>query len=69
MKLNNRFLFGILSIVLAAAIAFIALPTIAKQTNGKTEIVHIVQPVPKGAQITSKDVQAVERQQEKVRSK
>ncbi len=60
MKLNNRFLFGILSIVLAAAIAFIALPTIAKQTNGKTEIVHIVQPVPKGAQITSKDVQAVE---------
>lgn len=60
MKLNNRFLFGILSIVLAAAIAFIALPTIAKQTNGKTEIVHIVQPVPKGAQITSKDVQVVE---------
>lgn len=60
MKLNNRFLFGLLSIILAAAIAFIALPTIAKQTNGKTEIVHIVQPVPKGAQITSKDVQAVE---------
>lgn len=60
MKLNNRFLFGILSIILAATIAFIALPTIAKQTNGKTEIVHIVQPVPKGAQITNKDVQIVE---------
>lgn len=60
MKLNNRFLFGLLSIVLAAAIAFIALPTIARQTNGKTEIVHIVQPVPKGVQITSKDVQIVE---------
>lgn len=60
MKLNNRFLFGILSIVLAAAIAFVALPTIAKQTNGKTEIVHISQPVPKGAQITDKDVQLVE---------
>ncbi|MCC8026615.1 MAG: Flp pilus assembly protein CpaB [Clostridium sp.] len=60
MKLNNRFLFGILSIVLAAAIAFVALPTIAKQTNGKTEIVHIVEPVAKGSQITNKDVQVVE---------
>lgn len=60
MKLNNRFLFGILSIFLAAAIAFVALPTIAKQTNGKTEIVHIVQPVVKGSQITNKDVQVVE---------
>lgn len=60
MKLNNRFIFGLLSIILAAAIAFIALPTIAKQTNGKTEIVHIVQPVVKGSQITSKDVQIVE---------
>ena len=39
MKLNNRFIFGILSLVLAAVIAFVALPTIARQTNGKTEIV------------------------------
>ena len=35
MKLNNRFIFGILSLVLAAVIAFVALPTIARQTNGK----------------------------------
>ena len=41
MKLNNRFIFGILSLVLAAVIAFVALPTIARQTNGKTEIVRI----------------------------
>ena len=27
MKLNNRFIFGILSLVLAAVIAFVALPT------------------------------------------
>lgn len=40
MKLNNRFIFGILSLVLAAVIAFVALPTIARQTNGKTEIVR-----------------------------
>ena len=29
MKLNNRFIFGILSLLLAAVIAFVALPTIA----------------------------------------
>ena len=45
MKLNNRFIFGILSLVLAAVIAFVALPTIARQTDGKTEIVRITQPV------------------------
>ena len=40
MKLNNRFIFGILSLLLAAVIAFVALPTIALQTNGKEEIVR-----------------------------
>ena len=30
MKLNYRFIFGLLSILLAAVIAFVALPTIAK---------------------------------------
>ena len=52
MKLNNRFIFGILSLVLAAVIAFVALPTIARQTNGKTEIVRNTQPVLKGEQVT-----------------
>ena len=60
MKLNNRFLFGILSILLAAIIAFVALPTISRQTNGKTEIVRVTQPVLKGAAITDKDVEIVE---------
>lgn len=60
MKPNNRFIFGILSIVLAALIAFIALPTVSRQTNGKTEIVRVVQPVLKGVAITDKDVQTVE---------
>ena len=58
MKLNNRFLFGILSILLAAIIAFVALPTISRQTNGKTEIVRVTQPVLKGAAITDKDVRS-----------
>ncbi len=60
MKLNNRFIFGLLSIVLAAIIAFVALPAISRQTNGKVEIVRIVNPVLKGAAITEKDVEVVE---------
>lgn len=60
MKFNNRFVFGIISLVLAAIIAFIAIPTTISKTNGKTEIVRISQPVLKGAQITDKDVELVE---------
>lgn len=60
MKLNNRFLFGMLSLLLAAIIAFVALPTIARQTNGKTEIVRITQPVQKGEQITASNTEVVE---------
>ena len=59
MKLNNRFIFGILSLVLAAVIAFVALPTIARQTNGKAEIVRITQPVLKG-EIPSDNAEVVE---------
>lgn len=60
MKLNNRFIFGILSLVLAAVVAFVALPTIARQTNGKTEIVRITQPVLKGEQVTKENAEVVE---------
>ena len=60
MKLNNRFIFGILSLVLAAVIAFVALPTIARQTNGKAEIVRITQPILKGEQISSENAEVVE---------
>ena len=60
MKVNNRFIFGVLSLVLAAIIAFVALPTIARQTNGKTEIVRITQPVLKGEQINSDNAGVVE---------
>ena len=60
MRLNNRFIFGLLSLVLAAVIAFIALPTIARQTNGKTEIVRVSEPILKGAVITEKNVELAE---------
>lgn len=60
MKLNNRFLFGLLSLVLAAVIAFVALPTIARQTNGKTEIVRIRHDILKGEKITTENTEVVE---------
>ncbi len=60
MKLNNRFILGLLSLLLAAIIAFIAIPTISRQASGKTEIVRIVQPVQRGALITLQDIEIVE---------
>lgn len=60
MKMNNRFFFGILSIILAAVIAFVAIPTISRQTNGKTEIIRISEPVARGDAITKDDVELVE---------
>ncbi len=60
MKLNNRFIYGIISLMLAATIAFIAIPTVVSKTNGKTEIVRISQPVLKGAQLMDKDIETVE---------
>lgn len=59
MKLNNRFIFGIISIVLALVIAFVALPTIARQTNGTTEIVRVIQPLRRGSIITAQDIEVV----------
>ena len=60
MKLNNRFLFGILSLLLSAIIAFIAIPTMASQTNGKTEIIRVTSPIAKGEEITSEAVEVIE---------
>ena len=60
MKLNNRFLFGILSLLLSAVIAFVALPTIARQTNGKTEIVRIKEAILRGEQLTTDCLEVVE---------
>jgi len=60
MKLNNRFLLGILSLILAAVIAFIALPTIARQTNGKTEIARVKTQIVKGSVITEKELEQIE---------
>ena len=43
-----------------AVIAFVALPTIAKQTNGKTEIIRVTKPVLKGEQLSADNTETVE---------
>lgn len=60
MKLNNRFIFGLLSLLLAAVTAFVALPAIARQTNGKTEIIRVTASVPKGEQLSAANTETVE---------
>lgn len=59
MKLNNRFIYGILSILLAAIIAFIAVPAVTKRTNSTCEVVRIKRLVVRGAEITEEDVETV----------
>lgn len=60
MKLNNRFIFGLLSLLLAAVTAFVALPVIARQTNGKTEIVRVTTVIPKGETVSADNTETVE---------
>jgi len=60
MKFNNRFIYGVISIVLAVVIAFIAIPTVISKTNGKTEIARIAKSVERGALITKDDIEIVE---------
>ena len=60
MKVNSRFLYGILSILLAAIIDFIAIPTVTRKTNSKVEIVRITTALDRGDPITAKDVELAE---------
>ena len=60
MKMNNRFIYGILSIVLAAIIAFVAIPAVASKTNSTREIVRMKNTVTRGTEITADDIELVE---------
>lgn len=60
MKMNNRFIYGILSIVLATVIAFIAIPAVTSKTNSTYEIVRIKTTVTRGTLITADDLEVVE---------
>ncbi len=60
MKINSRFLYGILSILLAAVIAFVAIPAVTRKTNSKVEIVRVTASLNRGDPITAKDVELTE---------
>lgn len=60
MKMNNRFIYGILSIVLAAIIAFIAIPAVTQKTSSTCEIVRMKHTVKRGEPITEEDIELVE---------
>lgn len=60
MKMNHRFIYGLLSIVLAAVIAFIAVPAITSKTSSTREIVRMKAAVERGALITAEDVELIE---------
>lgn len=60
MKMNNRFIYGILSIVLAAIIAFIAIPAVTSRTSSTCEIVRMKNAVSRGTLITADDIELVE---------
>lgn len=60
MKMNNRFIYGIISIVLAAIIAFIAIPAVTSKTSSTCEIVRMKNAVTRGSQISSEDIELVE---------
>lgn len=60
MKMNNRFIYGMISIVLAAIIAFIAIPAVTSKISSTSEIVRMKTAVARGNQITAEDVELVE---------
>ena len=60
MKMNNRFIYGFLSLILAAIVAFIAIPSVTSKTSHTTQIVRIKSDVARGSILTSDDVELVE---------
>lgn len=55
-KFNSRFFYAAASIMLAAVIAFIAIPTVTSATNGKATVVRVAASIKRGSQIELGDV-------------
>lgn len=60
MKINNRFIYGMISILLAAVIAFIAIPAVTKKTSSTVQIVRVKNPLERGQLIQEKDLELIE---------
>lgn len=59
MKLNTRLLYGIISIILAMIIAFIAIPVVTKKTAATAEIIRIAKTVYAGECIAADHLETV----------
>ncbi len=57
--MRNRTILGIFCMILAVAVMFGVAPIVNKLSESKTDIVRVVTDVPKGHQITDKDVEMV----------
>ena len=60
MKLSKRMLFGIISIVLAAVIAFIGIPAVSQQNNTTVHIVRVRTGIAEGSVITAEALEMAE---------
>lgn len=58
--MNNRFIYGIMSLLLAAIISFIAIPAVTHKTSNTCEIVRMKNTVKRGSPITDEDIELVE---------
>ena len=59
MKINIRLLYGIISIILALIIAFIAIPAVTRKTASTSQIIRITDTVRTGECITAEDLETV----------
>lgn len=59
MKMNNRFIYGILSIILAIIIAFVAIPAITRKTSSTLDVVRVTAPIEKGSIISPDSVELI----------
>lgn len=57
---NSRLIFGIVSLVLAAVIAFVAVPAVSHMATGKVEIVRVTQNIPKGTTFDDTNIEVAQ---------
>lgn len=59
-KVNSRFIYAAVSIILAVVIAFVAIPMVTAKTNGTTTVLRVTGTIERGEQISADSVALVE---------
>lgn len=59
-KVNSRFIYAAVSILLAATIAFVAIPMVTAKTNGTTTVLRVTGTIERGERISADSVALVE---------